>query len=517
MFRCVPQPWFLQRGCGFLFVRRNDRTVFLWLCVFNFRYPLMLCGLWGACLLGSAGACAQAITHEFESARPLPAQGVPEIPAALDPAETGQNPAVLAGQDYLPQSSDAMAQQIEHAIRARQWSQLETLLPDYAAHPQADPFLVLYARGTLLRQHKQYADAIAAFGALLRAQPQLRFVRLDLAIMQVEDKQFADAMANFAVLLDDPETPAPLKPLVQGYTTRLQAVYAPAFSIGASYARNDNVNQVSSARTIDLFGLTFVKNADSLPKVGHGISWRVGARKQVPLRGRHGLDLNLTYHGILYYDQHDYDERTLRFTPAYRHQSYHQWFKLGPVLEKNWLGGEPYGTRAGMQAEWGRRVSERNHLISTLARTNKRYRSPGLYRYEGTLYSTGVTWLHQFNPQTTLWLGANHQRDVLNDDRESFTNLSLHAGGTLRLQNGLAVQANVQMGRRRFDAPHALFARVRSDREHYASVSLWHHSVSFLGITPKLVYNHRSIRSNIPALYSRTSRGFMIETADLTF
>jgi len=36
MFRCVPQPWFLQRGCGFLFVRRNDRMVFLWLCVFNF-------------------------------------------------------------------------------------------------------------------------------------------------------------------------------------------------------------------------------------------------------------------------------------------------------------------------------------------------------------------------------------------------------------------------------------------------------------------------------------------------
>jgi len=56
---------------------------------------------------------------------------------------------------------------------------------------------------------------------------------------------------------------------------------------------------------------------------------------------------------------------------------------------------------------------------------------------------------------------------------------------------------------------------TRRDRELAGSVSLWHSKISLFGMTPKLVYHYRQIRSNIPALYSRKSHGVMFEIVEM--
>jgi len=481
--------------------------------------------------LGSAGlflwGCgvtlfAQVDTHRFEQSAPLavPAPVTEAAPVETDPAveEAVQDKALrqLSGKE-LRDHPRLMAQVIEQLIKQRQWALLPAMLADYEGHQEADPHLVLYAKGALYRQQKNYPLATGAFQALLDLKPELTYVRLDLAMMQVEDKRYGDAIRTLAQLAQHAQTPAPIKQMAQNHLAQLRKLYAVEFTVSGNFTRNDNVNQASAERTIEFAGLEFVKNPESLPKTGHGFMYGLGVRKMLPLAGNHGLSAGLRYSGIHYWDQQDYSESTLRLNPAYHYQTHNQWFRAGPVYEKNWLGGSQYGSRVGAQAEWGRQILPKHYLIPHAEYTHKRYDSPALNRYEGDSYRAGLMWVHQLKPGTAISAGGSYQQDVLNEKAESSKTLALRLGGSYRTKGGWSTQVSLHVGERNFDAMHPLFGMTRRDKELIGSVGIWHRKLRVMKITPKLVYRFSDIRSNIPALYSRQSGGWMVEVADVVF
>jgi len=481
----------------------------------------VLCTI-NAALLGagfhvSAQSLPQTDTHRFDTppTLPTPPDLIPDAAQAGVPA-----PPEVAPAQFLPGSDEAvnqMAQQIGQLIRQRQWDALSSLLAEYESHPRADPFLVLYAKGGLYRHQKHYRAAIAAFSALLDAKPDFHHIRLDLALMQMEDKQYSEAIKTFEGLVNSPQVPAQVRQLAETYQKRLHKSYALDVSFSSSFTRNDNVNQASAERILSIGGIDFVRADESMPKVGHGVNYGIRLRRMWALKNRHALSLELNYYGVHYWDQHDYSERSLRLAPAWLYQSHQQWVKVGPLYERNWLGGPRYGFRAGAQAEWGRKLQERHYLIPYFQYANKHYVLPTLWRYEGNHYRTGLNWVFQPAPRTRLMLGPSQQWDVLSDRSESSRTFSLQAGATHRAGNGLNLQANVQVGQRDFSAPHFLFGVTRRDRELSANLGLWHEKFSVLGMAPKLVYHHRRIHSNLPALYSRKSHGVMFEIVQIAF
>jgi len=477
-----------------------------------------------AALLGAgfpinAQTLPQTDTHRFDTSTelPTPPERIPHAPAQADdvsaPLETQPVP-FLANSD---EAADQMAQHIGQFIRQQQWAALSSLLAEYESHPRADPLLVLYAKGALYRQQKDYLAAIAAFSDLLSAQPELHHIRLDLALMQMEDKQYAEAIKTFDGLVNSAQVPVHMRQLAENYQTQLRKMYTLDMSFSSSYTRNDNVNQASSERILTIGGIRFVRAEESLPKVGHGVNYAVGLRRMLPLKARHTLSFDLNYYGVHYWDQHDYSERSVRLAPAWLYQSHQQWVKVGPIYERNWLGDSRYGFRAGAQAEWGRKLSDQHYLIPYIQYANKHYVLPTLARYEGDHYRTGLNWVFQPVSRMRTSLGASQQWDVLNDKSESSRTSSLHAGNTYRADSGLNLQANAQVGQRDFYAPHFLFGTTRRDRELSASVGLWHEKLSVRGISPKLVYQYRRIHSNLPALYSRKSHGLMLEMVAIAF
>jgi len=470
-----------------------------------------------AALLGTgfhlgAQTLPQTDTHRFDTSPALPTapKRISEAAVQADvpvPPETQATP-------FLPGSDEAAQQMAQHIglfIRQQQWAALASLLAEYEAHPRADPLLVLYAKGALYRQQKQYLAAIAAFSALLSAQPELHHIRLDLALMQMEDKQYSEAIKTFDSLVHSAQVPIQIRQLAENYQKQLRKLYTLDVSFSSSFTRNDNVNQASSERILTIGGIDFVRAEESLPKVGHGVNYAIGLRRMLPLKTRHALSFDVNYYGVHYWDQHDYSERTLRLAPAWLYQSHQQWVKLGPVYERNWLGDARYGFRAGAQAEWGRKLRGTHYLIPYFHYANKHYLLPNLGRYEGDYYRTGLNWVFQPVPRIRMNLGASQQWDVLNDKSESSRTSSLQAGSTFRAGNGFSLQTHVQVGQRDFSAPHFLFGTTRRDRELSANIGLWHEKLSAFGFAPKLVYQHRRIHSTIPALYSRKSHGLMIE------
>jgi len=477
----------------------------------------MNAALLGAGFHAGAQTLPQTDTHRFDTpALPTPADLIPETPTQAETSTPTQAPAL----QFLPGSDEAatqMAQKIGQLIRQRKWSALASLLAEYESHPRADPFLVLYAKGALFRQQKDYLAAIAAFSALLNAKPELHHIRLDLALMQMEDKQYSEAIRTFEGLLDVPQVPVQIRQLAEAYQKRLQKIYRLDVTFSSNFTRNDNVNQAAAERILSVGGIDFVRAEESLPKVGHGVNYGTRLHRMLPLKRRHGLSLGLNYSGVHYWDQHAYSERTLRLAPAWLYQSHQQWLKVGPLYERNWLGGPRYGSRAGAQAEWGVRLQERHHLIPYFHYANKHYVLPTLWRYEGEQYRTGLNWVFQRTPRMRMMLGASQQWDVLNDKSESSRTFSLQSGSLYRADNGLNLHLNVQAGQRDFYAPHFLFGTTRQDLELSASVGLWHGKFSVLGVTPKLVYQYRRIHSTLSALYSRKSHGVMFEIVEMRF
>jgi len=483
----------------------------------------VLCTIHAALLGAGFQVSAQTLpehtdTHRFETSPALPVLPK-QIPHTAPPADTSV-PAPLSALPFSPGSDEEaghMAQQIGHYIRQQQWEPLSLLLAEYESHPRADPFLVLYAQGALYRHQKQYLAAIAAFSELLRAQPTLHHVRLDLALMQMEDKQYAEAIKTFDGLVNTPQVPEQVRQLAKAYQQRLQKLYTLDVDFSANYTRNNNVNQASSERTITIGGWQLTRADESMPKVGHGANYGVRLRRPVPLKNRHSLALDLDYSGVHYWDQRDYSEYSVRFTPAWFYQSHQQWVKVGPLYERNWLGGEHYGNRIGAQAEWGRQLQNQHHLIPYFHYAHKQYVSPNLWRYEGNQYRTGLNWVFRPIPRLRMTLGPSQQWDVLNYKPESSRTFALQASSLYRTDNGLNLQASVHAGQRDFYAPHFLFNITRQDRELSATLGLWYEKFSIFGVSPKLVYQHRRINSNIPALYSRKSHGLMVEMVALTF
>lgn len=486
------------------------------------RWQASLCCGWLLLSWSLICSTAHADTHHFDQSTP------PAVPAPLPNeesvqtesahAETVQDKSLLqlSGKE-LNKHPHLMAQLIEQLIKQKQWELLPSVLADYEILPEADPYLILYAKGALHRHQKNYYLAIGAFQALLHLKPELTYIRLDLAMMQIEDKRYSDAIKTLNQLVNLSGTPTQVKRLAETYLSQLQKFYDTDFVFSSSFVRNDNVNQASAVRTIELWGMEFVKNPESLPKTAHGINYGIGIRKMLPLQGNHGLSLDLQNNGTYYWDQKGYSERILRFSPAYRYQTYDQWFKVGPVYEKNWLGNKEYGTRLGAQVEWGKQIRPRHYLIPYADYADKRYESSGLARYEGHSYRTGLTWVYQPRAGDMLSAGAHYQQDALNDQAESSNTVSLRFAGSHKTTGGLNMQVSLYVGRRDFEAMHPIFGFTRHDKELMGSIGVWHNKLSVMGITPKLVYRFSDIRSNIPALYSRQSRGWMLEMVDVVF
>jgi len=240
--------------------------------------------------VGAQSLPPQTDTHQFDTPPGLPAppELISEASAKTDISTLPE--AQLA--PFLPGSDEAatqMAQQIGQFIRQRQWTALSSQLAEYETHPRADPLLVLYARGALYRHQKRYRAAIAAFSELLNAQPELHHIRLDLALMQMEDKQYSEAIRTFEGLVNSPQVPSQIRQLAEAYQKRVQKFYRLDVTFSSNFTRNDNVNQASAERILSIGGRDFVRADESMPKVGHGLNYAIRLRRMLPLKTRHSL------------------------------------------------------------------------------------------------------------------------------------------------------------------------------------------------------------------------------------
>lgn len=407
---------------------------------------------------------------------------------------------------------------INRSIVNREWHLLRQLLPIYQAFPEHDGLLVLYAQGILYRLNAEHGKAIAAYRDMLSQDPDLLYVRFDLAIMLYENKEYEAALDQFRKVMAG-DLGEEFRRQAESYIERAQGHTHWQFSGFVQPERNDNVNQASSIRSIPMGSgsLSFADAAE--PKSDLGLRYYFSADKSENIRGGHSLTYGGSVYGVQYHKETDYNEIILRGSVGYQYQDVKNQFNLSPFYEKNWLGAKPYLNSPGVDTQYRYWLKSNVQLSLSHTFMRKHYRDSLMDSFDSRLNALGLTGVYFYSPRLIFLAGLDFQREKAQSAANSFKRHGWRAGIIREFEQGLSARLDWRYSRKQHDGKlwpqsHESFLlshleRVmgadvpRRDTEYRGTLTIWHRNLHFRGITPKISYSHSQIRSSIPLLYQR--------------
>lgn len=445
-------------------------------------------------------ACLLSLVPAFAIA--APPENLP-IPAGVDirPEDHRKVQAPATGTqrvtDETLKGDPALAARfLNQAIEDGQWDIVRSILRVYREEPQRDPILLAYAEGALARQDGDYAKAIALYRATLAEHPELTRIRLDLARMLFENRQFDAARFQFEKARAEP-LPAAVQENVQRYLAAIDQAEKWTGSLDLSYLDDDNVNNASSSRYIDVGIHRFSRNKDAYPQSGHGLYYGGSLLRDFPLADHHSIRYQGQITGRSYWDNHQFDDVTARNYLGYSYSDAQQRLSLLPFFEKRWYGTQPYSSGAGLRTEYSRLLSSNWQSSSALEYQRLNYDNSKYSYLEGHDVLLSTTLGYAFSSRLALYAGVDLGTQETRFDSESNRLAGLRLGYEAELPYGLATSMLFGELERTYAGDSDIFSVRRRDNERSYLVSLWHRNVYFWGVLPKLNFSYRQVDSNI--------------------
>ncbi|MDH2923784.1 tetratricopeptide repeat protein [Nicoletella semolina] len=390
----------------------------------------------------------------------------------------------------------------------KQWQALKIALEHYAKQANFDPILYRYAKGAMLRAEQNYDGAIQLYQQLLQAQPQLAYPRFDLGVMLFENKQYHEAKQQLNQAKNSLEPQ--MQPLVERYLQAIKERQSWQPDAELQYTQTNNANNASSEREVEIGGLRFVKNSDSLPQKAQGVRYGLGASREINLSGNHFVVFEGRFSGIHYWNNREHSEKSLYSSFGYRKLSALQSWGILPFFEQNWLASPRYSRNFGVNVEFHRQLTRQWRLSANFNHTQKRYTGGNIAkRYNGHMSGLSTSLSYQANANWVIFGGLEVSKDRVKDKAESSIRKGINVGTLIRFGN-FASCVGLRYVKRNFLADNFYFPKKRIDSEYSVNTSLWHNQIRWKGFVPKLNYRYRKVDSNITAFYSRSNSEWFI-------
>lgn len=400
---------------------------------------------------------------------------------------------------------------ISMAIAGQHWDILQELLDIYTTMPAFDGILSEYAKGAMLRKQGNQAGAIAKYKSILASRPELSYVKLDLALMLAEDKQFKEADKLLAELQTANITPTVLA-VVQRVRADIKEYGRWKPSLTFNYESTDNVNNASPDKVITWLGRQWQKSDSSLPQSAHGVRYGVGVNKTTNITGNHNAVIEGDVSGVYYWDNKDYNERSVRLAGGYYYANIKRNWRIMPFFEQNWLDNDKYNQQTGMSLGYNQGVGKNSRIQLGATFTHKSYDNAQLAkRYDGNMTSLTSTITHKLDNNTLIYGGIDGSFDDTEDKELASTRYGIRGGVIQEFDGGLGLNASVRYAKRDFDAPSTLvYQFTRQDNEYQAALSAWHKKLAWYGLRPQFNIRYIKINSNMPAFYSRDGLSYFM-------
>lgn len=396
----------------------------------------------------------------------------------------------------------ATEQAINQAIISKSWQQLDKLLTEYRQQTGYDLTLWRYAKGAWFHSQKHYKAAIHLYREMLADNPNLLYPRFDLAVMLFKDKQYVAAKSQF-LRVQAANNLSTLHQLSEQYLLAIDKAQTWQFDTALNYRVDNNVNNASASRTIQLGNVTFIKTPDSIPQKAHGISYAFSAERDKNLFGAHYLNVGANLSGDYYWDASQYDTTRVRLSGGYRYKSAKQTWSLNPFVEGFWLGGNHYRNNVGVELGINHRLTNRLQIGGNITAASQYYMDNSYRRFNSKSLSIGTQAVYFPSAKQYFLIGTDLDNDNAKDRSESYRSNRLRLGWGYEWQHGISSRFNYSVAYKSHKAPHYLFAKVRRDTTQQAELTLWKRDWHLWGLTPKITFHWLDIDSNIADLYSR--------------
>ena len=339
-------------------------------------------------------------------------------------------------------------------------------------------------------------EAIFAFHAILVEQPSLVRVRLELArafFLKGDDNL---SRSHFERVLAGQPHPA-IAANVQRFLDAIRARRLWSGYFGMTLAPDSNVNAASSDRVIYIFGLPFLRDADSTAKSGTGIVIWGGGEYQHPLsdriRLRAGTDFSHTEHRGKDFDQ---TFLSVHAGPRWLIGNSAEASVLASV-RRYWSDGNPNWTETGVRFEVERQLTSQLAALGRVSWHQRRYAGNRSLKGPHAALSVGTHWQVNSTTAVDAHAGLTTERPASVNARNS--GYWFRLGVSLALQKGFTVGMDGELRRTNFKGNWTPFTPdgvSRKDRTRILRASVLHRGYTAYGFSPKLLLVSEARKSN---------------------
>ncbi|WP_424406160.1 surface lipoprotein assembly modifier [Pasteurella sp. PK-2025] len=420
--------------------------------------------------------------------------------------------------EQLSQRPDLVIRALIPALKNNDQRGVELLLPIYEKLAEQDPLLLKWAKAMVAKKQGNLSQSIRLYREIIAQEPKLQPARLQLAIALTQNREYEAATGQFNQLRAE-NLPPQLTQIIDGYLSAIQEQDSWNIYGGGNYLREKNVNNAPKKGT-KADGFT----PSSQPEAAEGISYYVGATKTWSLAKGFFAEFNGDINGKYYWDNHKYDEFSSRIGLGAGYRNVQTEAKLIPYMEQFWyVGGENakendrtlhrYSKTSGVSFMLDHWLKQNWKVSTILEYGEQRYLNPERKKSNGNLYSLSNTLMYFPNSQQYWFIGGDWYRKNAHWKANAFDRRGVRLGWGQEWPKGISTRLQVNYAKRSYRMPSArqdaifapnFFKFAQKNHEYGINLTIWHRSIHWLGITPKITWSYQKTDSNNPfARYDR--------------
>lgn len=396
------------------------------------------------------------------------------------------------------------------------WADVTRLLPKYQALTGHDIALVWFAEAALARAKGDYAKAISGYRRLLRQQPDFLRVQLELGRTLFENHQDTEAAALFSQAQLPVDAPG-LKDNVAGYLDALAVRDAWHGSVAIGPVYNSNLNQTTASITYlpqyDEEGrhIGDIQRKIPGPIAAQGMAYEASLSKQKNLVGHHGLMMRGVLYGNEYRHEPSYSDSTTSVYGGYQYRSAQTTLSLAPLLEFNWQDHKALYKGLGGKLEWQYGLSPKALLNVDVERKRLRYHNADYTHNDGWQSSLFVTAIYALPKNWLMFGGLDWVRKNAAEGVNAYHQQGARLGLAKAFDIGVETVFFAAWRHKQYDAYSQVLEAKRSDHEQTYTAVIKLPKLSFVGLTPSLLFRHNRVSSNVDWLYTYQKNEFSLK------
>jgi hypothetical protein len=347
--------------------------------------------------------------------------------------------------------------------------------------------------GLIAVQSRDYDTAVHRFRSILVRSPDAARVRLELGRAFFLKHDYENAFRQFQFARAG-KLPPGVGPSIDRYVTAIRQQKDWSYKISFAIAPDSNINNGTSSRETEIFGLPFELSDDTRQKSGIGVAIDTSAEFAPRVSGNIRLRLGAAMQRRQYRDE-DFNDMTLALHAGPRLEMRGWDISLLATGFRRQFGGHRLSEGVGARLEGTYTPGARTQVSFGLAAHEIRY--PEYPLQNGRSLSAWAGAVRALTPSSSLNARIGAGRKTARTPELANWSGWIATGYYRDLPGGFSVYLEPSYGASRYDAADPFFGKRRKDRLLELQLAVLHRRIVFTRFTPRVALTFTRRDSNI--------------------